>query len=168
MNKAFKLFSILLIGFGLSICRESTFNNEYKYNETHLLVLRDDGDPTLDDFIDTFMHMDETDNNGYCADEEHAYYDKAKEAFNNLTNEQRKTFATDPKYSDAYTRFTSWANSNGESVYIDEKGNVYYNKDKSIIDKEKNKMFYIIAASATTLLIASGAVIIVVLRKKPQ
>lgn len=162
-----RLLPLIFISFiGISIKNSNKTNNNFSYTATPLFALKTDGGSELDDFVDQYMHMDETDNNGYCSDEEHNYYGEAKEAFENLTNEQRKTFSTDPRYSDAYTRFTTWAGSNGESVYVDEQGNVYFNKTKSIIDNEKKTVNYIIAASATTLILITSVLIIFVIKKK--
>ena len=48
----------------------------------------------LETFINNYMHMDYTDNLGYCSDSTHHYYSSAKDAFNLLNDHQRKLFTT--------------------------------------------------------------------------
>lgn len=68
----------------------------------------------LEAFIRNFMHMDYQDNLGYCADSEHGYYVKAKEAFNGLNDHQRSLFAEHSAYASEYARLMAWANANGD------------------------------------------------------
>ena len=89
----------------------------------------------LDAFINTYMHMDYTENLGYCADTEHHYYGDAKVAFKALSSDQRMYFANvevNTQYADAYARLAAWAIANGET--IDSDGNISSNSFDSIIN----------------------------------
>ena len=70
----------------------------------------------LETFINNYMHMDYTENLGYCSDSEHHYYSTAKEAFNILNEHQRKLFTTNSAYLTEWTRLSTWASKNGDSL----------------------------------------------------
>ena len=70
----------------------------------------------LESFIDTYMHMDYVDNLGYCNDSEHHYYSTAKAAFNNLNEHQRTLFTTNSAYLSEWTRLSTWASKNGDTL----------------------------------------------------
>jgi len=70
----------------------------------------------LETFINTYMHMDYTDSLGYCSDSEHHYYSTAKEAFNALNTHQRSLFTSNSAYLTEWTRLSTWAGKNGESL----------------------------------------------------
>lgn len=70
----------------------------------------------LESFIDTYMHMDYTDNLGYCSDSTHHYYATAKDAFNDLNEHQRKLFTSNSAYLVEWTRLSTWASKNGDSL----------------------------------------------------
>lgn len=70
----------------------------------------------LESFIDNYMHMDYTDNLGYCSDSTHHYYATAKDAFNNLNEHQRKLFTSNSAYLVEWTRLSTWASKNGDSL----------------------------------------------------
>ena len=70
----------------------------------------------LEEFIDTYMHMDYVDNLGYCKDNEHHYYSTAKAAFNQLNDHQRKLFTGNVAYSNEWARLQAWAIANGETL----------------------------------------------------
>lgn len=78
------------------------------------LYISNSGTDTVQGFIDVFMHMPHTSENGYCADANHHYYSDAKAAFNALTSAQREDFCTEAAYEDAYDRLVAWASANGE------------------------------------------------------
>ena len=69
----------------------------------------------LENFIETYMHMDYTQNLGYCKDNSHHYYSTAKSAFNNLNTHQRSLFVGNSAYASEFDRLSSWASANGES-----------------------------------------------------
>ena len=69
----------------------------------------------LETFIDTYLHMNYTENLGYCNDSEHHYYSTAKAAFNNLNQHQRSLFTSNSAYSIEFARLKAWAKANGES-----------------------------------------------------
>ncbi|MBQ6921255.1 MAG: S8 family serine peptidase [Bacilli bacterium] len=70
----------------------------------------------LESFIDTYMHMDYVDNLGYCNDSEHHYYSTAKSAFNGLNNHQRTLFTSNSAYLVEWTRLSTWASKNGDTL----------------------------------------------------
>lgn len=70
----------------------------------------------LETFINNYMHMDYTDNLGYCSDSTHHYYATAKEAFNDLNEHQRKLFTSNSAYLVEWTRLSTWASKNGDTL----------------------------------------------------
>lgn len=70
----------------------------------------------LESFIDNYMHMDYTDNLGYCSDSAHHYYATAKDAFNDLNEHQRTLFTSNSAYNVEWTRLSTWASKNGDSL----------------------------------------------------
>lgn len=70
----------------------------------------------LETFIDTYMHMDYVENLGYCADDKHHYYSTAKDAFNALNTHQRSLFTSNSAYLTEWTRLSTWAEINGDSL----------------------------------------------------
>ena len=70
----------------------------------------------LETFINSYMHMDYTENLGYCSDSTHHYYSTAKAAFNNLNDHQRSLFTTNSAYLVEWTRLSTWASKNGDTL----------------------------------------------------
>ena len=70
----------------------------------------------IETFIDSNMHMDYTQNLGYCKDSTHHYYSTAKTAFNNLNAHQRSLFVSNSAYANEWARLSAWASANGESL----------------------------------------------------
>ena len=70
----------------------------------------------LETFISNYMHMDYVQNLGYCKDNEHHYYSSAKSAFNALNEHQRSLFTSNSAYLTEWTRLSTWASKNGESL----------------------------------------------------
>ena len=70
----------------------------------------------LETFITNYMHMDYTENLGYCSDTEHHYYSTAKTAFNALNSHQRSLFTGNSAYTTEWTRLSTWASKNGDSL----------------------------------------------------
>lgn len=70
----------------------------------------------LETFISTYMHMDYVQNLGYCKDSEHHYYSSAREAFNDLNEHQRSLFTANSAYLTEWTRLSTWASKNGDSL----------------------------------------------------
>lgn len=70
----------------------------------------------LETFISDYMHMDYVENLGYCSDSEHHYYSTAKTAFNELNTHQRSLFTTNSAYLTEWTRLSTWASKNGDSL----------------------------------------------------
>jgi len=73
----------------------------------------------LENFITTYMHMDYTQNLGYCKDNEHHYYASAKAAFNELNEHQRELFTTNDAYAAEWARLQTWASINGDELNSD-------------------------------------------------
>lgn len=70
----------------------------------------------LETFINDYMHMEYTDYQGWCKDEEHHYYSTAKAAFNSLNEHQRVLFTTNSAYSVEWARLLYWAHANGDDL----------------------------------------------------
>ena len=70
----------------------------------------------LETFITNYMHMDYVENLGYCSDSEHHYYSTAKTAFNVLNAHQRSLFTSNSAYLTEWTRLSTWASKNGDSL----------------------------------------------------
>lgn len=70
----------------------------------------------LETFINNYMHMDYTESLGYCSDSTHHYYATAKAAFNSLNDHQRKLFTTNSAYLVEWTRLSTWASKNGDTL----------------------------------------------------
>lgn len=70
----------------------------------------------LETFINNNMHMDYTENLGYCKDSTHHYYSTARDAFNVLNDHQRTLFTTNAAYTNEWDRLRTWAEFNGESL----------------------------------------------------
>lgn len=70
----------------------------------------------LETFINNYMHMDYTENLGYCKDNEHHYYSTAKAAFNDLNEHQRSLFTSNSAYLNEWDRLSTWAEKNGDSL----------------------------------------------------
>ena len=70
----------------------------------------------LESFVENYMHMDYTQNLGYCKDNTHHYYSTAKAAFNALNTHQRSLFVNNSAYATEWARLAAWASANGESI----------------------------------------------------
>ena len=70
----------------------------------------------LETFIDSYMHMNYSQNLGYCKDSTHHYYSSAKSAFNQLNDHQRSLFVNNSAYATEWARLSAWASANGESI----------------------------------------------------
>lgn len=70
----------------------------------------------LETYINNYMHMDYTENLGYCNDSEHHYYATAKAAFNDLNDHQRALFTGNSAYLAEWTRLSTWASKNGDAL----------------------------------------------------
>ena len=117
----------------------------------------------LETFINNYMHMDYTDNLGYCSDSTHHYYVTAKEAFNLLNDHQRKLFTTNSAYLVEWTRLSTWASKNGDTL----NSSTLLVKGRLIITDiiDNNDAFIVILISGLTA-ISFTALIIFKKRKK--
>ena len=136
----------------------------YSYSSTNISQTEDC--VGLESFIDTYMHMDYTQNLGYCKDNTHHYYSTAKSAFNNLNTHQRSLFTSNSAYSDEWARLSAWASANGESLnssnILGQNNNYQVGR---IISENNNAITLIIIIS---LLGASSIGICFYLRKKRE
>ncbi len=82
-------------------------------------ISRTDDAVGLENFITEYMHMDYTQNLGYCKDNEHHYYASAKAAFNLLNEHQRELFTTNEAYENELARLQAWASINGDELSSD-------------------------------------------------
>lgn len=82
-------------------------------------ISRTDDAVGLENFITEYMHMDYTQNLGYCKDNEHHYYASAKAAFNLLNEHQRELFTTNEAYAAEWARLQAWASINGDELSSD-------------------------------------------------
>ena len=118
----------------------------------------------LETFINTYMHMDYTQNLGYCKDNEHHYYSSAKTAFNGLNDHQRTLFTTNSAYLTEWTRLSTWASKNGDSLNASIKLAEGRNSINSIIKESSSIMFVVILGTSTL----SIAVAYFLFRKKKE
>lgn len=88
----------------------------YKTVTTETDISNTDDCVGLETFISTYMHMDYTENLGYCNDAEHHYYETAKVAFNILNDHQRSLFTGNTAYSAEWERLRTWASINGDHL----------------------------------------------------
>jgi len=86
------------------------------YNKTSQDIGQTNDCVGLETFINNYMHMDYTENLGYCSDSTHHYYATAKAAFNGLNDHQRKLFTANSAYLVEWTRLSTWASKNGDTL----------------------------------------------------
>lgn len=65
------------------------------------------------EFINDYMHMDHTTNDGSCKTE--GWYNAAKLEYGKLHADQKTLFNSDSTYADAKARLVAWAQANGET-----------------------------------------------------
>lgn len=114
-------------------------------------------------FVDTYMHMsDYNDNENKCYGVE-GYYAKAKEALVKLADEQIELFKTDSEFTEAHARYLAWAAANGDnSPYSGE----YVSPAMSIHNSDDLMDIAVISALAIAGIAAAGA--FVFLRRKKE
>ena len=113
----------------------------------------------LEIFIDTYMHMDYVQNLGYCKDNEHHYYSSAKTAFNALNTHQRSLFTTNTAYLTEWTRLSTWASINGDSLNSSNLlSSNHYNSLLGIVT-DSNEFIFILALTVSSLSIIACFII---------
>lgn len=119
----------------------------------------------LESFINTYMHLDYTENLGYCKDEEHHYYSIAKTAFNALNTHQRSLFTGNSAYSAEWARLEAWASFNGDMLNSSNQLESAPKVDVLSINgvSNDNLLFLVILSSVSILTL--GAFIIIKKRK---
>ncbi len=71
----------------------------------------------VQEWVDTYLYMDTyTENLGYCADEEHAYYSTAKAALLALGSDCISEFQSNSTFDSARERYEAWALANNDST----------------------------------------------------
>lgn len=111
----------------------------------------------LETFINTYMHMDYVENLGYCKDDEHHYYATAKNAFNNLNEHQRSLFTGNSAYLAEWTRLSTWASKNKDSL---NNNNQLVISDNSNSLNSDSSLIIIIAISAISTCTLLGLLIV--------
>ena len=119
----------------------------------------------LETFINNYMHMDYTENLGYCNDAEHHYYSSAKAAFNELNEHQRKLFTSNEAYSTEYERLSTWAEFNNESL---SSNNLLVTNSVSVLsnDNMSSNMMMIIILVSTCLIATLSISSVIIIKKK--
>lgn len=115
-------------------------------------------------FIDSNMHMnDYVTSQGWCADNEHHYYETAKAAYNSMSEEGRLAFQNDEEFIDAKTRLDAWANANGDS--LDSASNRYSTNEIQVFPLSNLNNGYANLAIAT-FVVASLSILFIFIYKK--
>ena len=118
----------------------------------------------LEVFINDYMHMDYTQNLGYCKDSEHHYYSTAKTAFNALNAHQRTLFTSNSAYLVEWTRLSTWASKNGDS--LNQSTLLSSGKfDNGVANISNSSSLIIVVVSASIFTISLGYLL---LKKKKQ
>ena len=118
----------------------------------------------LETFINNYMHMDYTQNLGYCKDSEHHYYSTAKTAFNALNAHQRTLFTSNSAYLVEWTRLSTWASKNGDS--LNQSTLLSSGKfDNGVANISNSSSLIIVVVSASIFTISLGYLL---LKKKKQ
>ena len=111
-------------------------------------------------FINDYMHMDYTDNLGYCKDEEHHYYVTAKKAWKALSEEVRSIIINEEEFASAYNRLLAWAKANNDDINSDNSLN------SNIINKSENKMPIAVITILSIITLTSVSSILLLKKKK--
>ncbi len=84
-------------------------------------------------FVNSYMHLDDyTSNLGYCKDDDHHYFDTAKEQLLAMGETYIEAFKGDTDFADARARYEAWAEANSANAY-QEGSNGAYNAPTAII-----------------------------------
>ena len=115
-------------------------------------------------FIDSNMHMnDYVTSQGWCADNEHHYYETAKAAYNSMSEEGRLAFQNDEEFIDAKARLDAWANANGDN--LDSSSNKYSTNEIQVFPLSNLNNGYANLAIAT-FVVASLSILFIFIYKK--
>ena len=118
---------------------------------SNLTVIRTVYEIEADEFVADYMHLtDYTEELGYCKDEEHGYYAKAKAAFNGLSSEARSLLTSESKYEAAMARLNAWAAANGD--VIDSSNTLVEGANYNSIETSNNAYIIIIAIASFSVL----------------
>lgn len=123
-EKTFETFDVVLSSATNSITISVSSDNRariqsiifYKTTSTPQDIGQTEDCVGLETFITNNMHMDYTENLGYCKDSTHHYYSTARDAFNVLNDHQRTLFTTNTAYTNEWDRLRTWAEFNNESL----------------------------------------------------
>ena len=118
----------------------------------------------LESFINIYMHMDYVENLGYCNDSEHHYYSTAKDAFNALNTHQRSLFTGNSAYSAEWSRLSTWAEKNGDSLNSDNILEVNPNVSPYISPDNSSATLIIVIVVLTS--ISSICVLLIIKKRK--
>lgn len=117
----------------------------------------------LEDFITIYMHMDYTENLGYCSDSEHHYYLSAKAAFNILNDHQRLLFTSNEAYETEWARLSKWAEVNGDTL---NNNNQLSSSNIGLGQAEQNQSTTLMVVIASASITSLGLLLIVKKRKR--
>lgn len=126
----------------------------YTVSTTNVDIGQSDDCVGLETFINTYMHMDYTQNLGYCKDEEHHYYSDAKTAFNALNTHQRLLFTSNSAYANEWARLQAWAGFNGDS--LNNSNQLAANITSNRLDKNVDTSVLIILISSISVISLLG------------
>ncbi len=70
-------------------------------------------DEMVTNFVNDYMHMSHTTNDGSCTSE--GWYEAAKTGYGKLFSQQKSLFNSEAKYADAKARLIKWAEANSET-----------------------------------------------------
>ena len=117
----------------------------------------------LETFIDSYLHMNYVENLGYCKDSEHHYYSTARDEFNKLNDHQRILFTSNSAYNTEWTRLSTWATINGESLNSNNKLSASRANLEPLHGEKQSAVVIIIVAITST---ASIGVLLVIKKKR--
>lgn len=149
---------------GNAIVKNEGTNNyliTYKNNKWTIELNNPTDADVVDEFVDTFMHMDIAHNpddpdTKACKGND-GYYALAKQAFKGLTADQKELFATGDNYANAWARFNAWAKANGEEIN-DEYEFVQLSNVMFLVQNNNLYVFIIVAIGAISLVVLFYAI----------
>lgn len=118
-------------------------------------------------FIDNNMHMDDyVTSQGWCADNEHHYYQTAKIAYNLMSEEGRFALQNDEEFIDAKARLDAWANANGDN--LDSSSNKYNTNEIQVFPLSNLNNGYANLAIATFVVASLSMLFIFIYKKRKK
>ena len=147
------------------VCRTAHDANHYCQDNGNGKLVWSSDKVYINDFVNKYMHMSETENTGACKGE-NGYYAIAKAKIANLTANQRLIFSFDSDYASAYTRIQTWAKFNGEEFSIDQAGKVSKIKINNVDALKVNSNNTAIIITVISLISLTALASLILLKKK--